>query len=268
MEIYYLQFEDSICMVLLFYNYSGVDVSKMGKYNKYNAIRKCFAIRNGCPVSQRYLDMGDKLKKTEKIRTYYESKMGQGLPDYSVLGWESEKAQQLRFDMLLKAVSLDGKSLLDVGCGMGNLLEYLDSKGISVKYTGVDILGSMIEYAECKKLKGEFCCVDVFDGDSFDGRTFDIVYTSGIFNLNLGNNREFLFKALKKMLELADEAVVFNLLHKDSPAREEKYFYYDQEEVSKLLKDFPGIEKVIINEQYLNNDFTVVCYKKRSSKLW
>ena len=204
------------------------------------------------------------LKKTEKIRTYYESKMGQGLPDYGVLGWESEKAQQLRFDMLLNAVSLDGKELLDIGCGMGNLLEYLSSKKIDVKYTGVDILASMIEYAQCKRLNGEFCCIDIFEDDSFDNRSFDIVYTSGIFNLNLGNNREFLLKALKKMLGFAKEAVVFNLLHKDSPDREDKYFYYDPEEVGQLLKGFSDIAEIAIKEQYLKNDFTVVCYKKGS----
>jgi len=208
------------------------------------------------------LELEDKLKKTEKIRTYYESKMGQGLPDYGVLGWESEKAQQLRFDMLLNAVPLDGKALLDIGCGMGNLLEYLDSKGINVKYTGVDILQSMIEYAKCKKLNGEFCCVDVFEDASYSQRSFDIVYTSGIFNLNLGNNREFLLMALNKMLELAKEAVVFNLLHKDSPDREDKYYYYDPIEIRELLENFPEVGNVIIKEQYLNNDFTVACFKK------
>lgn len=203
------------------------------------------------------------MKKTEKIRTYYESKMGQGLPDYGILGWESEKAQYLRFDMLLDAVSLEDKTLLDIGCGMGNLLEYLNGKGIKVGYTGVDILESMIECAECKKLNGEFCCADVFEDGSFNNRSFDIVYTSGIFNLNLGNNREFLLKALKKMLGLAKEAVVFNLLHKDSPDREDdKYYYYDPAEIKQLLEGFPEIRKVAIKEQYLNNDFTVVCFKK------
>lgn len=202
------------------------------------------------------------MKKTEQIRMYYESKMGQGLPDYGVLGWESEKAQQLRFDMLLDSVSLEGKTLLDIGCGMGNLLEYLQSKGINVKYTGVDILKSMIDCVEIKKLYGKFCCTDIFDDDLFEGHSFDIVYTSGIFNLNLDNNQEFLLKAMKKMFELAKEAVVFNLLHKDSPDREGKYFYYDPEEAKHLLKNIPGIKKVIIKEQYLNNDFTVICYKK------
>ncbi len=202
------------------------------------------------------------MKKTEKIRDYYESKMGKGLPDYGVLGWESEAAQLLRFDMLINSVDLKGKTLLDVGCGMGNLLEYLNLKGINVKYTGVDILESMIEFAKRKGLDGEFYCVDVFNENVFAGRSFDVIYTSGIFNLNLGNNREFLLKALGKMFTLSGEAVVFNLLHKDSPDREDKYYYHDPAEIKSLIADTFGIKRIEIKEQYLKNDFTVICRKK------
>lgn len=198
------------------------------------------------------------MRKIDKIQKYYEEKMGKGLPDYGILGWESEDAQRMRFDVLISSVKLDGKSLLDIGCGMGNLLEYLGYRKIPVKYTGVDILQSMISYAQCKKLDGEFCCIDIFENDIFDKKSFDVVYASGIFNLDLGNNREFLLKALKTMLELSREAIVFNLLHKDSPGREDKYYYYDPEEIRKLLTGMQGVESVHIQEQYLKNDFSVV----------
>jgi 2-polyprenyl-3-methyl-5-hydroxy-6-metoxy-1,4-benzoquinol methylase len=198
------------------------------------------------------------MKKYDKIQNYYEANMGKGLPDYGVLGWESEEAQKLRFDVLLSSVELSGKSILDIGCGMGNLLEYIEQKGISVVYTGVDILQSMISYAQCKKLKGQFCCIDIFDNNIFNKKSFDIIYSSGIFNLNLGNNKEFLIKALKTMLELSKETIAFNLLHKDSPGKEDKYFYFDPVEVKKLILDFDEVEKVDIFEQYLMNDFTVV----------
>lgn len=90
------------------------------------------------------------MKKLETIRTFYESKMGKGLPDYGVLGWESKEAQTLRFDILASYMDLSDKSVLDVGCGMGNLLEYFRSKDINVRYTGVDILKSMIDQARAK----------------------------------------------------------------------------------------------------------------------
>lgn len=202
------------------------------------------------------------MDKLKIIRTYYEDNMAKGLPEYGVLGWESEEAQRLRFDMLLSSVDLEGKVLLDVGCGTGNLFEYIQSRGIRISYTGVDILEQMIDRAKSKNLGGEFHHVDLFKDNIFRGRTFDVIYASGIFNLNLGNNREFLINALELFLDLSADAVVFNLLHCDSPDREDKYFYFHPDEVSTILDRFSDrIGKVQFIEAYLKNDFTVVCKK-------
>ncbi len=202
------------------------------------------------------------MKKLETIKTYYEDNMSKNLPEYGILGWESEKAQQLRFDMLLSAVDLEGKSLLDIGCGTGNLLEYIISKGLNVKYTGIDILGKMIDLAKSKGLPGEFLHADIFKHSLFGAKSFDVIYTSGIFNLNLGNNIEFLKNAVGMFLELSRQAVVFNLLHKDSPDREDKYFYFSPDEVKELLEAYSDrIARVRFIEAYLKNDFTVVIHK-------
>jgi len=202
------------------------------------------------------------MKKLDVIRTYYEGNMSKNLPEYGILGWESEEAQRLRFDMLLSAVDLEGKSLLDVGCGTGNLLEHILSKNINVKYTGVDILEKMIDIAKRKGLPGEFLHADIFKQKLFDNGTFDVIYTSGIFNLNLGNNREFLKEAVGLFLDLSGETVVFNLLHKDSPDREDKYFYFYPDEVKEMLSDYADrISTVEFIEAYLKNDFTVVIRK-------
>jgi SAM-dependent methyltransferase len=202
------------------------------------------------------------MDKLKIINTYYEANMAKGLPEYGILGWESEEAQRLRFDMLLSSVDLEGRTLLDVGCGTGNLLEYIQSRGIHVAYTGVDILEKMIDMAKSKNLGGEFHHADIFKDNMFEDRSFDVIYSSGIFNLNLGNNREFLKSALELFLRLSKEAVVFNLLHCDSPDREDKYFYFHPDEVSGILSGYSGlIEKVQFIEAYLKNDFTVVCKK-------
>ncbi len=204
------------------------------------------------------------MKKLEMIKTYYESNMAKNLPEYGILGWESEEAQRLRFDVLLDKVDLEGKKLLDVGCGTGNLLERINSKGLSVAYTGVDILEQMIEKANEKQLDAIFVHTDIFKESIFDLNSFDVVYTSGIFNLNLGNNKEFLKDALELFLGLSRETVVFNLLHVESPDREDKYFYFHPEEVSKILTEFSTvIERAEFIETYLKNDFTVICEKNK-----
>lgn len=203
------------------------------------------------------------MDKLKIIKTYYEDNMAKGLPEYGILGWESEEAQRLRFDMLLSSLNLEGKALLDVGCGMGNLLEYIKSKGINVSYTGVDILEKMIEQAKNKQLNANFYHVDIFKNNIFRDGSFDVIYASGIFNLNLGNNRAFLVNALELFFKLSSKAVVFNLLHCASPDREDKYFYFHPNEISEILTGFSNaIEKVEFVEEYLKNDFTVVCKKR------
>lgn len=206
------------------------------------------------------------MDKLKIIKTYYDDNMAKGLPEYGILGWESEQAQRLRFDMLLSSVELDGKSMLDVGCGTGNLLEYMGSKAINVSYTGVDILEEMIRKAKSKQLEAKFYHADIFKNNIFKDGSFDVVYASGIFNLDLGNNKQFLTNALRLFFKLSTEAVVFNLLHSKSPDREEQYFYCHPDEISKILMEFTNIiEKVEIVEAYLNNDFTVVCRKRKAN---
>lgn len=202
------------------------------------------------------------MKKLDIIKTYYDNNMRKGLPEYGILGWESEEAQRLRFDMLLSSVGLDGRKLLDVGCGTGNLLEHINSKGLNVDYTGVDILEKMIAIAESKKLNGVFMHLDIFKNNIFGSASFDVVYTSGIFNLNLGNNREFLREALELFMDISRDAVVFNLLHVDSPDREDKYFYFHPDEVRDMLEPFAErLSEARFIEAYLKNDFTVVLRK-------
>lgn len=203
------------------------------------------------------------MDKLNIIRTYYEDNISKGLPEYGILGWESEEAQRLRFEMLLSSVDLQGRTLLDVGCGTGNLLEYINSKGIELSYTGVDILEKMIEKAKSKRLNAEFIKVDIFKNTIFKDQSFDVIYSSGIFNLNLGNNKDFLINALKLFMRLSSDTVVFNLLHCNSPDREDKYYYFHPDEISEILERHSGeIKKVEFVESYLKNDFTVICRKK------
>jgi cyclopropane fatty-acyl-phospholipid synthase-like methyltransferase len=200
------------------------------------------------------------MNRIDSIKSYYESNMGKGLPDYCVLGWESEEAQYSRFDALISQIELENKTILDVGCGMGSFAEYLSKKNIKAEYCGVDILESMIKCANEKDLDAKFYHCDIFLDHPFENKSFDLVYASGIFNLNLGNNDDFLFKAVKLFFELSKETVAFNLLHCDSPGKEECYSYFRPEEVKeKLLKMFPDkIKGITMVDSYLLNDFTLI----------
>lgn len=202
-----------------------------------------------------------KIDKKKHIEKYYKPNIGKGLPDFKVLGWESREAQYTRFEIFASKISLDNKKILDVGCGLGNLLEYFNNTGINIKYTGVDIIDEMIEAVKRKNLTGEFYCMDIFEQHHFRAKSFDVIYTSGIFNLNMGNNKDFLVSALGCFVELTKDVIVFNLLDHNSPNKEDAYYYYDYEQVIEMISaKYPKIESIEVVRGYLNNDFTVFCH--------
>lgn len=200
------------------------------------------------------------MKKKEQIRVYYKNIRNEKMEDFEKLGWESREAQYKRFSILVSNVELKGKRILDVGCGLGNLKDYLDQQGIQASYTGVDLLQDMVEQAAAKHVGTPFYCLDIFKENPFGMHSFDIIYSSGIFNLNLGNNKEFLKNAIVRFFELSRHGAVFNLLHDQSPDRDDEYFYFSPKEVSEIVeKAVPANTKVQIYQGYLNNDFTVIC---------
>jgi SAM-dependent methyltransferase len=209
---------------------------------------------------------GTKLMTPDQLRNKHrlEKEWCEGneyIPDleWQFVGWENAQAQLLRFDVLLSAVKLEGKSLLDVGCGVGNLLEYLNQRNISVDYTGVDLIERMISLAQSKNLKGSFYHLDLFESNPFPNHSFDIVFASGIFCVDFGNNEQFLKLAINTMATLAREAIVFNFLHKNSPDKELGFSYSDPMEIKLMVEKLLSKAEVSIIEGYLDNDFTVVC---------
>ena len=195
-------------------------------------------------------------KKT--IREHYESRIAPGRASHEVLDWASAEGQLARIRALCRNVDLAGKTLLDLGCGLGDLWGFLKECGIAADYTGVDLLERMVDEARRRHPDAHFVCADVFTANPFEPESFDVVFASGAFNLNLGNNQQFLAAAIPRLLELSRDVVVLNLLrrHDDDDPR---YFYYQPDAVLPLLAEHGGHVELL--DDYLPSDFTIVCRK-------
>ena len=201
-----------------------------------------------------------KENRTKCILTHYEKNFGKNLSNYEILDWESKDAQYSRFSILAKYVDLNNLSLLDVGCGLADLYSFFNDASINVNYVGVDISELMIKNASSRFPNIDFRCVDIFSNEVFLENSFDVVFSSGIFNLNLGNNVEFLSRALKKFYFLSKKHIVFNLLSEKSTDKEGEYFYYTHREICDILKCV-NFSSTHIVEDYLSNDLTIICTK-------
>jgi len=199
------------------------------------------------------------LSKQRAIRNHYARRISPGRHGFDIADWQDASSQRLRFEVLAANVALEGKSLLDVGCGVGDLWGFFVEKNVLVDYTGVDIVASVVEEARRRHPDVRFECRDLFAVEPLERERYDVVFCSGTFNLDLGNNRAFLADALPRLLRLARESLVVNFLHRRSKRQHQHCVYYDPDEVAAVLEPW-GFDVRILDD-YLPNDFTVICTK-------
>jgi ubiquinone/menaquinone biosynthesis C-methylase UbiE len=66
------------------------------------------------------------------------------------LGWRNINSQQARYKALTKVGDLSGASMLDVGCGYGDLKAYLDQHYTDFDYIGIDLQPEFINQAKAR----------------------------------------------------------------------------------------------------------------------
>lgn len=143
--------------------------------------------------------------------------------------WTS-RGQRLRYECLLAIDdNLDGKKILDYGCGKGDFYEFLKEKDISVHYTGFDINEKLISLA---KQKFPECKFRVFDmvKDELD-EDFDYIILCGVFNLNVAGIAESITRTLTGLFQHCRSALAFNALSRYEPKKGYELHYVSPTEL-------------------------------------
>ena len=146
------------------------------------------------------------------------------------------KQQKLRFQHLVSLGEIkENDSILDVGCGSGELLDYLRKMNINGEYCGVDFLEEFISYGNEKYAddkKATFIKLNILE-DQFQ-KNYDWVILSGVFNDLRDNSEDFFFSLIKKMYQACNKGLLFNSLSKFVDYEDEKLFYTYHDKVMKF----------------------------------
>ena len=170
------------------------------------------------------------------------------------LGWRDAGQQQLRFRVLADIGDCSGGSVLDVGCGFGDLRDYLLAKGATdFRYEGTDLTPAMIDTARTRHPDAIFHLTG--DLGPFADESHDYVFMSGLFNFRIADNVGFLHEMMRQSLRIARRGVAFNLLGSYVDFREEHLFYYREEEVFAFAKSLTRF--VNLRADYPLHEFTV-----------
>lgn len=177
-------------------------------------------------------------------------------PNWRGLGWQSQRNQQRRFAVLLEVGQLANTRVLDVGCGVGDLYNYMRRRGLRVTYTGVDILPEMVAHARKRYPEAQFEVRDVLQGLGCE--RFDYVLCSGAFNVNFGRNLAAVQEVLRELLRRCIRGVAINFLSTQAPERDAILFNYDPETLFAYCRTLTPHVRLL--EGYLANDFTLYLY--------
>jgi SAM-dependent methyltransferase len=172
--------------------------------------------------------------------------------------WWDYRSMAIRFRELVTDISIDGKSILDAGCGMGDLLPFLYAKSTSFRYLGVDTNKGFINIAKERYEGHQFKVADPFKHKVGD---FDVVISSGVMNGNRPGWLEQRKQMIKALFDQANQALVFNMAGGLKPIKHDSLIAYaDAQEIFTYCGTLS--KRVILRTQYLKKDFTIVMFKK------
>lgn len=174
------------------------------------------------------------------------------------LGWRGERSQQIRFQVLAKVGNLSGKTILDVGCGYGDLKAFLDQHFYGFDYIGIDQMPEFIDEARKRYVGVERTAFYQTDFSTAELPQADYVIASGVLGYRCKNDG-FYTAMIAKLYNSARIALAFNMLDKSRFPQHDLLVGHDREEILALCRVLsPRVE--CFND-YLEDDFTVLMYR-------
>ena len=171
------------------------------------------------------------------------------------VGWLDGRTNQAkRFETLVDIGIESGDSVLDVGCGVGHLIDHFNNIGLEVEYTGIDTNRYAIEQAQKIYVNETFIhgTLDVID------ETYDWGLASGVFNYEFPKLE--MLETVNLLMSKVDKGVAFNLLNGSKKYSSESYEYYLPVEIFSALNRRGALCSVVQNYG-IENDFTIYIRK-------
>ncbi len=194
---------------------------------------------------------------TLNIQRYHTDKIDKyGHLTPRALGWSAPEAQIIRFNVLAQIDDLTNSSVLDAGCGHGDLCTFLNRQFRGVRYFGVDCNEGFLDVAIQKQRT--FAETAFFHGDFLQASlpVVDYILLCGSLNYRT-SNANHTFTAITTLFNACRNGLGFNML---SSVSNPQSFLISHNPAQILAFCQSITPKVVLKEDYLEGDFTIFMY--------
>ena len=179
-----------------------------------------------------------------------------GANDIAALGWKSREAQLARYKILSGIADLDDCSVIDVGCGHGDLRPFLGEHYPNLHYLGIEQIPALLDIAieryahlpETLFFEGDFSIAEL--------PLTDYVIACGALSYH-NSDPLYIFMMIEKLFNACTKGFAFNLLSKTEIAGGIITSYRPAEILDFCSKLSSNIK---FFDAYWEDDFTVMMY--------
>lgn len=206
------------------------------------------------------------MKRLSDIQKFHSRLLTQEPNYYRMAGWGSVNSQRQRFDAMVRAAQFVGGSVVDFGCGPGDLLPFLQERGHKVHYLGLDQSEEMIRLATQRH--GEHFAV--IGLDQIDFESVDYVFGSGIFQFRGDDDGVYVSELLAGLFSRCQKATAVTFLSALRPESEKvpEEMYFSPGEVVEMAQALTGFWTIDHSYHVGLGDFTVGLHKRGAGCNW
>jgi SAM-dependent methyltransferase len=195
----------------------------------------------------------------EKIALRYRERIRDRGHSPAALG-EPKGRQAFYFDFLLKFDGLEpSDSIVDIGCGYGDLFGYLRSRGWRGEYLGIDIIPELIEEGRRRYPDATLRVQDIQDeaiGGPFDWCMCCHALTSDTQNVPFLRHTEDM---LRIMWAGCRKGLIFNML---SPLADYTNAIHARPRFGEVLDIVSGLtQRFVVRHDYMPFEYAIYAYK-------